>query len=67
MMQRQRDLILRWIEEIARLVARMAHGSGDARAELTGAREKIAELVQGLLGGVATLVPQMTVDSAAAL
>lgn len=66
-MERQRDLVLRWIEQIARLVARLAHGAGTPTEELVQARGQIAELVQGLLGGVAPLVPRMAVPSAAAL
>lgn len=66
-MERQRDLVLRWIEQIARLVARLAHGSGTPTEEIIEARAQITELVRGLLGGVAPLVPRMAVSSAAAL
>ncbi len=66
-MERQRDLVLRWIEEIAQLVAKAMHGGQTPKEQLTQARAKIAELTGGLLGGVATLVPRMAVESAAAL
>jgi hypothetical protein len=65
--ERQRDLVLRWIEAIAQLVARAMHGGQTPAEELSRAREKIAELTGGLLGGVSGLVPRMAVESAAAL
>jgi hypothetical protein len=65
--ERQRDLVLRWIEQIAQLVARAMHGGQTPQEELVRAREKIAELTAGLLGGVTSLVPRMAVESAAAL
>lgn len=66
-MERQRDLVLRWIEQIARLVARLAHGAGTPTEEIVQARAQITELVRGLLGGVAPLAPRLAPSSAAAL
>ena len=61
----QRDLVLRWIEQLGRLVARLLGRGG--KAELAVARDQVAEATLGLLGPLATLVPRLETASAAEL
>lgn len=61
----QRDLVLRWIEQLARLVARLLRS--DPGADLGAAREQVQDATAGLLGPLATLVPRLEVSSAAEL
>lgn len=61
----QRDLVLRWIEQIARLIARLLRGG--TQADLAAARDQVREAVSGLLGPLEPLVPRLEVSSAADL
>lgn len=61
----QRDLVLRWIEQLGRLVARLLGRGG--QAELATARDQVAEATLALLGPLATLVPRLETPSAAEL
>jgi hypothetical protein len=61
----QRDLVLRWIEQLGRLVARLLGRGGEA--ELAVARDQVTEATIGLLGPLATLVPRLETTSAVEL
>lgn len=61
----QRDLVLRWIEQLGRLVARLLGHGG--QAELAVARDQVAEATLALLGPLAALVPRLETASAAEL
>jgi hypothetical protein len=61
----QRDLVLRWIEQLGRLVARLLGRGGEA--ELAVARDQVTEATLGLLGPLATLVPRLETTSAVEL
>ncbi len=61
----QRDVVLRWIEQIVQVVRRMLAGPGPVDFEL--ARERVHEAIEQLLGPLALLVPRLDVPSAAAL
>jgi hypothetical protein len=61
----QRDLVLRWIEQLGRLVARLVGLGG--KAELAAARDQVSEATINLLGPLAMLVPRLETTSAAEL
>ena len=61
----QRDTVLRWIENLGRLVARLLHGGG--MDGLAAAREQIAAATEALLGPLALLAPRLDSASAAGL
>jgi len=61
----QRDLVLRWIEQLGRLVARLLGAGG--KAELAVARDQVQEATLNLLGPLAALVPRLETESAAEL
>lgn len=61
----QRDLVLRWIEQIARLIARLLLGG--TQADLAAARDQVREAVSGLLGPLEPLIPRLEVSSASDL
>ena len=61
----QRDLVLRWIEQLGRLVARLVGLGG--KAELASARDQVAEATINLLGPLSLLVPRLETASAAEL
>lgn len=61
----QRDVVLRWIEQLARLVARLL-GRGTP-GDLAEARQQVEEAAAALLGPLALLVPQLDAASAAEL
>jgi len=61
----QRDLVLRWIEQLGRLVARLLGRGGEA--ELAVARDQVTEATLGLLGPLASLVPRLETASAVEL
>ena len=61
----QRDLVLRWIEQLGRLVARLVGAGGTA--ELAVARDQVAEATINLLGPLAPLVPRLETASAVEL
>jgi hypothetical protein len=61
----QRDLVLRWIEQLAQLIARLLRAR--SQPELLAARDQVAEATAGLLGPLTNLVPRLEVESAAEL
>jgi hypothetical protein len=61
----QRDTVLRWIEQLGRLVARLI-GTGKG-ADLALAQAEIDAAVESLLGPLALLVPRLEPASAADL
>ena len=61
----QRDLVLRWIEQIALVVRRILYGPGPR--DLTLARQHVEHATAQLLGPLALLVPRLEVPSAAEL
>lgn len=61
----QRDVVLRWIEQIARVVRRILQGPGPA--DLALARTHLEEATAQLLGPLALVVPQLDAPSAAQL
>jgi len=61
----QRDLVLRWIEQLARLIARLLRGG--AQADLAAAQDQVREAISALLGPLEPLVPRLEVSSAAEL
>jgi hypothetical protein len=61
----QRDVVLRWIEQIVQVVRRMLAGPGPVDLDLAG--EQVDEAIEQLLGPLALLVPRLDVPSAAAL
>ena len=61
----QRDTVLRWIEQLGRLVARLLHGGNAGGFE--AAREPIAAATAALLGSLALLAPKLDSASAAEL
>ena len=61
----QRDVVLRWIEEFGRLIARLLRRGAAGGLDL--AREEIERATADLLGSLAPLVPQLDTASAAAL
>lgn len=61
----QRDVVLRWIEQLGRLVARLL-GRGSA-GDLATARDQVDEAVVSLLGPLAQILPQLEPGSAAEL
>lgn len=61
----QRDVVLRWIEQIARVVRRILLGPGPP--DLAAARVHVEEATTQLLGPLALLVPQLDIPSAVAL
>lgn len=61
----QRDVVLRWIEQIAQVVRRMLAGPGPVDLELAG--QRVEEAIEQLLGPLSLLVPRLDVPSAAAL
>jgi len=61
----QRDLVLRWIEQLGVLIRRLLQGK--AAADLPAAREQVREATEALLGPLSPLVPKLEVESAAEL
>lgn len=61
----QRDVVLRWIEEISRVIRRLLYGKGDA--DLAQAASLIDDATARLLGPLATLVPKIDPGGAAEL
>ena len=61
----QRDVVLRWIEQLGRLVARLL---GRASAgDLATARQQVDDAVGTLLGPLSTVLPHLEAGSAADL
>jgi hypothetical protein len=61
----QRDLVLRWLEQLSLLIRRLLYGPGPVDIEL--AEHRIAEAMQQHLGPLALLVPRLDPLSAANL
>ena len=61
----QRDVFLRWIEQIARVVARLLHGPGPP--DLGLAREHITDALEQHLGPLHVVLPRLDLASAAAI
>ncbi|MGQ0704143.1 MAG: hypothetical protein ACT4PM_13510 [Gemmatimonadales bacterium] len=61
----QRDVVLRWIEQIARVIRRMLAGPGPQDVE--AARLHLEEAMAQHLGSLAEVVPRLDVTSAANL
>ena len=61
----QRDVMLRWIEEVARVVARLLYGPGPVDLDL--AADQVEAAINQHLGPMALLLPQLDVTSAAGL
>lgn len=61
----QRDVMLRWIEEIARVVARLLYGPGAIDLDL--AADQVEAAISQHLGPMALLLPQLDVPSGAGL
>jgi len=61
----QRDVVLRWIEEISRVIRRLLYGKGDA--DLAQAGALLEDATARLLGPLATLVPRIETAAAADL
>lgn len=59
----QRDIVLRWIEQLARVIARLLKGGTAGDLEL--ARAEIQRATAALLGPLAALVPQLDAPTAA--
>lgn len=59
----KRDVVLRWIEEFGRLIARLLRGGSAGDLDL--ALEEIDRAAADLLGGLAPLVPKLDTASAA--
>lgn len=61
----QRDIVLRWIAQLRRLIARLLRSG--APADLALAREEVDDAIAHVLGPLTTLVPTLAVASAADL
>jgi hypothetical protein len=61
----QRDLVLRWIEQLGVLIRRLIEGKRDG--DLPAAREQIRQATEGLLGPLLQLIPRLEIESAADL
>ena len=61
----QRDVMLRWIEQVARVIERLLHGPGPVDLEL--AREQIEAAIAQHLGPLAAVLPRLEASSAASL
>lgn len=61
----QRDVVLRWIEQIARVIRRMLAGPGPQ--DVDAARQHVEDAMARHLGSLALVVPRLDVTSAAAL
>lgn len=61
----QRDVFLRWIEQIAQVVARLLHGPGPP--DLGLAREHITDALEQHLGPLHVVLPRLDPASAAAI
>ena len=61
----QRDLVLRWIEQLGVLIRRLIEGK--QAGDLPAAREQIRQATEAMLGPLLQLVPRLEVESAAEL
>jgi hypothetical protein len=61
----QRDVLLRWIEQVARVIERLLHGPGPVDLEL--ARDQIEAAIAQHLGPLQAVLPRLDLPSAAGL
>lgn len=61
----QRDLVLRWLEQLRLVIARILRGERDAGTELV--EIELDQAIEQLLGGSAALVDRLDAASAASL
>jgi hypothetical protein len=61
----QRDLVLRWLEQLRLIIARLLRGERDASTELV--EIELDRAIDQLLGGSAALIDRLDAGSAAAL
>jgi hypothetical protein len=61
----QRDLVLRWIEQLGALIRRLVRGR--AESDLPAARNQVREATMALLGSLDPLIPRLDIPSAAEL
>ncbi|MFN0178901.1 MAG: hypothetical protein ACKVZ0_08875 [Gemmatimonadales bacterium] len=61
----QRDLVLRWLEQLRLVIARLLRGERDASTELV--EIELDRAIEQLLGGSSALVERLDATSAAAL
>lgn len=61
----QRDLVLRWIEQLGTLIRRLVHGRTES--DLPAARDQVREATIALLGSLDPLIPRLDIPSAAEL
>jgi hypothetical protein len=61
----QRDILLRWLEQLSLLIRRILYGPGPVDIEL--ARHHIEDALEQHLGPMASLVPRLDPPSVAAL
>ena len=61
----QRDVVLRWIEQLAKVVARLIHGPGPI--DLALAEDQVQDGLAQHLGPLASVVPRLDAESATGL
>lgn len=61
----QRDLVLRWIEQLGALIRRLIEGKQES--DFPAAREQVRQATEAMLGPLLQLVPRLEVESAAEL
>ena len=61
----QRDVVLRWIEQLGLVVARLLHGPG--AADLALAESQVRDALTRILGPLAETIPRLDVASSAGL
>lgn len=61
----QRDMVLRWIEQLGVLIRRLIQGK--QTSDLPAAREQVRQATEAMLGPLLQLVPRLEVESAADL
>jgi hypothetical protein len=59
----QRDVVLRWIEQLGELIRRLLRRGGN----LDDGRRQVDEAIEALLGPLAPLIPKLDVESATSL
>ena len=61
----QRDMVLRWIEQLGVLIRRLIQGK--QTSDFPAAREQVRQATEAMLGPLLQLVPRLEVESAADL
>jgi hypothetical protein len=61
----QRDVVLRWIEQLGLVVARLLHGPG--QADLALLEDQVRSAIAQLLGPLSETIPRLDTSSAAGL